>query len=371
MAGGVKVRAVSALTKGWYRGAWWLHVLRPLAALFTFISVMRRRRLSVLQQQPAVPVIVVGNISVGGTGKTPVVLALAEALHNSGRRVGVISRGYGGSARQYPLWVSDTTDVRESGDEACMMRGSLQGPLVLDPDRSRALRALTAQSDCDVVISDDGLQHYRLWRDIEIVVVDAARGLGNRLCLPAGPLREPAQRLEEVDYILVNGLPTLQQPPLSQFSQRAQPPDVAAAQAHFTLVPQCWVNVRSGQQVSLSHLPLALSTRDGSGEGDEHEAPMIDVIAGIGNPQRFFETVQQLGFRVHPRVFADHHAYSAADLAFARTTVLLMTEKDAVKCQRFAGDNWWYLRVKAALPVEFLQNVVDQLSALDAQRPRR
>ena len=361
MAGGLKATVVSALTDGWYTGAPWLHLLRPLAALFRCISVIRRRRLSALQQPSVVPVIVIGNISVGGTGKTPVVLALAEALHNSGRRVGVISRGYGGRARQYPLWVSDITDVRESGDEASMMRRTLSGPLVLDPDRSRALRAVTTQSDCDVVISDDGLQHYRLWRDIEIVVVDAARGLGNRLCLPAGPLREPPQRLEDVDYILLNGLPASQQ------SEQSQLPDITTPQAHFTLVPQVWVNVRTGQQVSLTHLPLALHAGDGSSDGDDHEAPIVDAIAGIGHPQRFFDSVQQLGFRVRPRAFADHHVYSAADLAFAKHSVLLMTEKDAVKCQRFAGDNWWYLSVKAVLPAEFLQVVMGKLAAADTQ----
>lgn len=362
MAGRLNTRAVSALTEGWYRGAWWLQLLRPLAALYTFISVIRRRRLSALQQQAAVPVIVIGNITVGGTGKTPVVLALAEALHNSGRRVAVISRGYGGSARQYPLWVNETTDVRESGDEASMMRRTLRGPLVLDPQRSRALSALTSQSACDVVISDDGLQHYRLWRDMEIVVVDAARGLGNRLCLPAGPLREPAQRLTQVDYILLNGVRPADAEPQTQL------PHMTTAQASFTLVPQFWVNVRTGQQVSLTHLPLALASGDDSTDSNDNNAPVVDVVAGIGNPQRFFDTVQQLGFKVRPRAFADHHAYSAADLAFARQSVLLMTEKDAVKCQRFAGDNWWYLRVKAVLPAEFLQNVMSQLAALEAQR---
>lgn len=371
MAGGLKAAVVSALTDGWYTGAPWLHLLRPLAALFRGISVIRRRRLSALQQPPAVPVIVIGNISVGGTGKTPVVLALAEALHNSGRRVGVISRGYGGKARRYPLWVNDSTDVRESGDEASMMRRTLRGPLVLDPDRSRALRAVTTQSDCDVVISDDGLQHYRLWRDIEIVVVDAARGLGNRWCLPAGPLREPPQRLDEVDYILLNGLPVSQQSQQleqSQQSQQSQLADTSTPQAHFTLVPQVWVNVRTGQQVSLAHLPLALQAGDGSSDGGD-KAPVVDAIAGIGHPKRFFDSVLQLGFKVRPRVFADHHVYSAADLAFARHSVLLMTEKDAVKCQRFAGDNWWYLSVKAVLPAEFLQVVLGQLAALDTQRP--
>jgi tetraacyldisaccharide 4'-kinase len=158
-----------------------------------------------------------------------------------------------------------------------------------------------------------------------------------------------------VDYILLNGLPASQQ------SKQSQLPDISTPQAQFTLVPQVWVNVRTGQQVSLAHLPLALHT------GDDNEVPVVDAIAGIGHPQRFFDSVQQLGFRVRPRVFADHHVYIAADLAFARHSVLLMTEKDAVKCQRFAGDNWWYLSVKAVLPAEFLQDVMGQLAALDTQ----
>lgn len=344
---------MAALAEAWYNGSVWLHVLRPLSALFRLLSAIRRKRLTALQQQPAIPVIVVGNIAVGGTGKTPVVIALAAALEKSGRRVGVISRGYGGAARHYPLWVEANTDVRDSGDEARLMRRYLSGPLVLDPDRRRAMQALIAGSDCDVVISDDGLQHYRLWRDIEIVVIDAARGLGNGWCLPAGPLREPAQRLNDVDYLLING-----QQPLTL-------PAVQTAQTRFILEPHAWVNVRSGQQVSLSALPLAL------GAADEQDAVEVDAIAGIGNPQRFFDTLTQLGFRVRPRVFADHYAYTPADLAFARQSALLMTEKDAVKCQRFAADNWWYLSVKAALPATFLQTINDQLDVLDATRNSR
>ncbi len=341
---------MAGLTDAWYQGSAWLHLLRPLSALFRLLSRVRRKQLTALQHPSAIPVIVVGNISVGGTGKTPVVIALADALESSGRRVGVISRGYGGTAKHYPLFVSTTTDVRKSGDEARLMRKYLRGPLVLDPQRSRALQALIAQSDCDVVISDDGLQHYRMGRDIEIVVVDAARGLGNGLCLPAGPLREPAQRLSEVDFVLING-----QHPL-------QLPTMQTVPARFTLEPHAWINVRTGQQVSLSALALAL------GASDEQAPVAIDAIAGIGNPERFFETVRQLGFEVRARKFPDHHAYSKADLAFASQSVLLMTEKDAVKCQHFASDNWWYLSVKAALPATFLQAISKQLDGLDAAR---
>lgn len=328
------------LAQAWYNKASWLHVLRPLSALFRLISALRRRCQSARQQRPSVPVIIVGNISVGGTGKTPVVVALADTLEQQGWRVGVISRGYGGHARQYPLFVNSKTDVRHCGDEARLMRQHLRGPLVLDPDRPRALAALMAQEPCDVIISDDGLQHYRLWRDIEIAVIDGVRGLGNGLCLPAGPLREPPHRLTEVHHILVNGASV---PPL---------PDGAAEAGLLQLLPQQWVNVKTGQHVSLSSFRLLL-------DAEPETRIAADAIAGIGNPARFFDTLDSMGFDVRPHVFADHHAYLPSDLAFAtgKNAMLLMTEKDAVKCQRFAGDNWWYLQVKAALPEKFLDAI--------------
>lgn len=332
-----------ALAQAWYRQAAWLHLLRPLSALFCALSAWRRRTQTAQQQRPPVPVIIIGNISVGGTGKTPVVLALADALQQRGWRVGVISRGYGGRARQYPLFVTDDTDVRHSGDEARLMRSHLQGPLVLDPDRPQALAALLAQQPCDVVISDDGLQHYRLWRDIEVAVVDGERGLGNGLCLPAGPLREPPARLRSVHHILVNG--------------SAQPVLPAGVpQSHrVTLLPTAWINVRSGQQVSMDSFRLMAE--------DAGDAPVY-AIAGIGNPARFFASLQGMGFNVQTREFADHHAYQPGDLTFAGESLLLMTEKDAVKCQRFAGRNWWYLQVRAILPDEFMQPLSQRVAEL-------
>lgn len=340
------------LAQAWYNKAAWLHLLRPLAWLFRVISGVRRRRQTAAQQRPPVPVIVVGNISVGGTGKTPVVVALADALEKQGWRVGVISRGYGGKARHYPLWVTPETDVRHSGDEARLMRQHLKGPLVLDPDRPRALNALMAQQACDVVLSDDGLQHYRLWRDIEIAVIDAERGLGNGLCLPAGPLREAPDRLREVEHILVNGdtLPLL--------PAGTVPPHL------LKLEPLRWVNVKSAQQVSLSAFQLLHEGHEGmDGEAKQIRA---HAIAGIGNPGRFFVSLGKLGFDVQTHIFDDHHAYQPADLAFASApdTLLLMTEKDAVKCQRFAGDNWWYLQVRAELPQAFLAAITTRLEQL-------
>jgi tetraacyldisaccharide 4'-kinase len=339
-----------SLAQAWYNKAGWLHLLRPLSALFQVISAARRRLQSAQQQRSPVPVIIVGNISVGGTGKTPVVIALADALERQGLRVGVISRGYGGHASHYPLFVDTQTDVRHSGDEARLMRRYLRGPLVLDPQRPRALAELMAQHACDVIISDDGLQHYRLWRDIEIAVIDGVRGLGNGWCLPAGPLREPPQRLTEVDHILVNGdtLPEL--------------PAGAAEADLLQLLPTQWVNVKSAQVVSLSSFRLLLA----DGLQQQPSGIAAHAIAGIGNPTRFFDTLSAMGFDVHAHVFADHHAYQASDLAFAsaKNSLLLMTEKDAVKCERFASENWWYLQVQAQLPARFLNSINKQLTQL-------
>ena len=340
-----------SLAQAWYRNALWLQALRPLAFMFRLISMVRRRIQTPGQRRPAVPVVIVGNISVGGTGKTPVVVALADALEKHGWRTGVISRGYGGKARQYPLFVAAATDVRHSGDEARLMRQHLHGPLVLDPDRPRALNALLSQQPCDVIISDDGLQHYRLWRDIEIAVVDGKRGLGNELCLPAGPLREPPDRLREVNHILVNGdtMPLL--------------PAGAAPAQMFALAPQQWVNVKTGQKVSLASFRLLH-------EGDQQLPVSAHAVAGIGNPERFFVLLGNLGFKVQTHVFGDHHNYQQSDLVFAAgsQTLLLMTEKDAVKCQRFAGDNWWYLQVKAVLPEQFVADIIRQIERIQTAR---
>ncbi len=331
------------LVNAWYQKASWLHLLRPLSVLFSVLAARRRQRQQGQQRKPGIPVVVVGNITVGGTGKTPVVRALAEALHSrQGLRVGVLSRGYGGRAPAYPFEVLPDSDVRFTGDEAKLLRKYLQGPLMLDPDRSRGLKTLAESGRCDVIISDDGLQHYRLWRDIEIVMVDGQRGLGNGYCLPAGPLREPASRLREVDYLIING----ENHSLSE----QQLPIGATPITHCHLAPQAWVNLKSGQRLGTEELPLAAGPQN------------VLALAGIGNPQRFFDTLVELGYQAQCRAFTDHHAYSADELRYAAGQMLLMTEKDAVKCQDFAEDNWWYLEVSAQLHESFLTDLCQQVS---------
>lgn len=336
------------LVNAWYRKALWLHLLRPFAVLFLLLAGRRRRRQQAQQVKPGVPVVVVGNISVGGTGKTPVVRALAEALHIQGLRVGVLSRGYGGRAPAYPYEATRSSDVRFTGDEARLLKRYLDGPIILDPDRSRGLQALTQSGRCDVVISDDGLQHYRLWRDIEIVLVDGQRGLGNGYCLPAGPLREPASRLREVDYLIINGE--------NRSLAEAELPTGATPITHCRLAPEAWVNLKSGARLGIRELPLI------AGQS------AVLALAGIGNPQRFFDTLAELGYQAECRAFADHYVYTRTELGYASGKMLLMTEKDAVKCEDFAEDNWWYLEVSARLDERFLAEFCDQVNHVRAER---
>lgn len=334
-----------SLPEDWYRGAAWLQLLRPLSALYQWLASRRRNQHSAQQQAGRLPVLVIGNITVGGTGKTPVVIALATWLESQGYRVAVLSRGYGAQPPVLPFLVESGCPPEQCGDEIAMMRRHLAGVLMIDPDRRRALAALDQRDDCDIVISDDGLQHYRLRRDIEWVIIDGARGLGNGYCLPAGPLREPVQRLAQVDEILLNGewrAPrSLEQSGLDEYSENMHT---------FTLQPNGWVNVKSGQTLSMDAGIARFQTE------------ALHAIAGIGNPQRFFQTLTDMGLVFSTQAFADHHPYQAEDLRNWQNKGVLMTEKDAVKCQSFAGENWWYLRVSALIPERIQNKLLTQLA---------
>ncbi|MGM0631783.1 MAG: tetraacyldisaccharide 4'-kinase [Pseudomonadota bacterium] len=324
------------LTDAWYRRAGWLHLLRPLAALFGWLASRRRRRLQRNQTSLPLPVIVVGNITVGGTGKTPVVLALTESLRAAGYRPGIVSRGYRARPGSLPHRVSlhDAPDL--AGDEPLLLARRAGVPVVVDPDRCRAVRELAAHGDCDVIISDDGLQHYAMPRCMEIVMVDGERGLGNGLLLPAGPMREPADRLMQVDAVLVNGEPT------KAVRRQLRDSDWKAVR----LVCTAWVNLKDGRRVA----PRALEVDDG-----------LYAVAGIGHPDRFFAVLRSLGYRFQSRPFADHHAFRKEDLAFASKGTVVMTEKDAVKCAGFAQADWWYMEVSAELPESLLETIRGRL----------
>jgi tetraacyldisaccharide 4'-kinase len=311
----------------------WLWPLIPLNWLFVLFSGLRRLffRLGLKSSyRPPVPVVIVGNISVGGTGKTPLVVRLVAELQQAGFRPGIVSRGYGGKG-PFPQLVDAQSTTDQVGDEPTMLAAITGVPVVVSPKRGEAVKHLLATQACDVVLSDDGLQHYALQRDIEIVVVDAARGLGNGWRLPCGPLREPRRRLKNVDWVVENG---------ASSDQNSTVP--------MQLASVGWRSVRDGNSIE---------TPDGES---------VIAIAGIGNPQRFFNLLAAEGLHVvETRIFADHHAYAATDFYnVSNQYPLVMTEKDAVKCRAFARPHWYYLKVGAMLPETFIQQFIQRVQEL-------
>lgn len=314
-----------ALEAAWYRGAWWLWLLRPLECCFRLLAAARRclYRCGILHNYRApVPVVVVGNITVGGTGKTPVVIALVQALQDRGIRVGVVSRGYGGSNEEFPYQVDDNSEASHCGDEPLLIYRRTGCPVVVAPQRSTAVKALLASCAVDMIISDDGLQHYAMARDLEIACLDAVLATGNGFCLPAGPLREPPSRLRTVDYVLYRG-----------------GRDVATAVSYR---PDGLVNLLSGECSALS--PAVTGTE-------------VYAVAGIGRPEQFFDSLRAAGFDVRPRPFTDHHAFCASDFHKLGDLPIIMTEKDAVKCAGFVGKQAWSLRISAQLPPTLVSKV--------------
>ncbi|WP_028694932.1 tetraacyldisaccharide 4'-kinase [Pseudomonas cremoricolorata] len=323
------------LLQAWYSGHPALALLRPLEALYRRV-VTRKRAVFISGERPSyrapVPVIVVGNITVGGTGKTPMILWLIEHCRRRGLRVGVVSRGYGAKPPSLPWRVEAGQSAEQAGDEPLLIVRRTDVALMIDPDRPRAVQALLAAQPLDLILCDDGLQHYRLARDLELVLIDAARGLGNGRCLPAGPLREPAERLSSVDAVLYNGASA----------------DSTGGFA-FQLRPSALVNLLSAERQSLDHFPPGQT---------------LHAVAGIGNPQRFFNTLQALDWQPLPHPFADHAQFSRQALSFSPSLPLVMTEKDAVKCQAFAADDWWYLAVEAQPSAAFTDWFDAQLQRL-------
>lgn len=339
-------RLQALLNRAWYGPVRWLRPLAPLSALLGW--VVRHRRAAFLNggkkiYQPPVPLIVVGNITVGGTGKTPLTLWLVQQLQARGFRPGIVSRGYGGLAPRYPYRIGVQERAEVTGDEPLLLARRSGVPVFIDPDRSAAVQALLQQTDCNLVISDDGLQHYRLGRTCELVVLDGSRGLGNGELLPVGPLREPAERLASVDAVIVNGAP--RHPTL------------------FGLPSTHAMQIVPGQfRVLHDHRPATLE--------QVQRAPRLVAVAGIGNPQRFFDTLHALGIHCDCRTFPDHHAYRAEDFADLRGAHLLTTEKDAVKWQGMTDVQGWYLPVDAVIQGNLIDVILATLrTAATASHP--
>jgi tetraacyldisaccharide 4'-kinase len=330
------------IEKVWFNNhpAKWLLVpiLLPLSALFWLISTLRRISFNVglsKSCQLSKPVIVVGNIGVGGNGKTPVVLYLVELTRLLGLTPGVISRGYGGKAPHYPYLLDENSTSLEAGDEPILIQQRCQVPIAVGSDRIASAELLITQG-CDIIISDDGLQHYRLARDIELVIVDGKRLFGNGLLLPAGPLREGQWRLPKSDLVIYNGKGT------QDYHDKHYPG------IHMTLVATELCNLFTGERIKL----IDFIKRNGA----------VNAIAGIGAPQRFFDTLKAHQLKIiNQQSFVDHHAFTLDDFTeFDDNIPLLMTEKDAVKCHGFCKNNWWYLPVDAAFSDEDRQLIIDK-----------
>jgi len=321
------------LERHWYnRSLTWLTILLlPLSYLFRFIVRLRQflyRHQFIKTTHFPVPVIVVGNLTVGGTGKTPLVLWLAHFLKTQGWRPGIVSRGMGGAKQFVPLWVDAHADPQNVGDEAILLARHSACPVVICIDRVAAVKELLGNTDCNIVLSDDGLQHYRLGRRIEIAVLDGERKLGNGYLLPAGPLREIPQRLQQMDFVVQQG----EKRDKDYFQMQLQGNEVVSL-------------VNSQDKLPLTHFKNV----------------KVHAIAGIGNPQRFFSTLRQHGLEIIEHIFPDHYLYQADDFNFSEQLPIIMTEKDKVKCEELSDDRFWYLPVTTVIDKEFAVKLLQKL----------
>tara|TARA_R110000868_G_scaffold8205_3_gene42594 strand:- start:180200 stop:181177 length:978 start_codon:yes stop_codon:yes gene_type:complete len=324
---------MSKLTDNWYRTNSLTVLLIPLSWLFYIVILLRRfcYRISLCRSQSfPVPIIVIGNITVGGTGKTPMIIALANHLQQQGFKPAIVSRGYGGH-NQKPRIVTPNSQPSLVGDEPILIARHTNCPMVICRNRPAAVQALLNEHDCDVILSDDGLQHYALKRDIEVVMVDGSRRFGNQHLLPAGPLREPVSRLAKSDFTVVNGKAEQSE----EFSMR-----IIVGNAYCLTNPRC--------QRPL----LGFANRT------------VHAVAGIGNPDKFFASLRAENINVIEHAFPDHYDYQANDLNFGDDLPIIMTEKDAVKCHEFVNSKTWCLPIIALPEENFLQALLSKLKEL-------
>lgn len=327
------------LAERWLNQLWYHHrllalLLWPLSFLYCLASRLRswlyQKGILKTEKLP-VPVIVVGNLTAGGTGKTPLVLWLAAFLQKSGYQPGIICSGYGGSATAVPRTVESGSDPAAVGDESILLAERSGCPVIACRNRLAAAKMLLQQYNCDVVLSDDGLQHYRLQREIEILLLDAARGLGNGYCLPAGPLREPARRLQTVDLVVSKG-----ESPL----------------ANWCMLASC-------------HRAYAISAPETAITLQALQARTVRAVAGLANPESFFDCLRAAGLELVESAFPDHHQYTASELEFGDDLAVLMTEKDAVKCRFLQRENFWAV----PLDIDMHDNFGKTLLALLQKQP--
>lgn len=320
-----------AISKAWYRGAFWLWLLWPLSLLTRLVVAWRRWRWQQWPPAPAlVPVVVVGGLTVGGSGKTPVLLALVSALMNEGLRVGIVSRGYGSQAARGPARCVTDSDTPETvGDEPMLMHRRAGVPVCVGRDRAQAVTTLLEQHELDVVLSDDGLQHYPMARSFEITVLDGDRGLGNRQLLPMGPLREPVSRLDSVDWRLVrNGSDDSSTFSYQTLGFHPLQPTVADEGLSVEAARERWAPLR------------------------------VAAVTGIGQPEQFFKQLEALGINCSPWPFPDHYAFNGDELQQIDADIIIVTEKDAVKLRSSHDPRIWQCRIHAELPSALVDALV-------------
>ncbi|MAR95385.1 MAG: lipid ABC transporter permease [Gammaproteobacteria bacterium] len=324
--------STSYVVDSWYKKSLWLYLLYPFSLIFSYLTNRRRRKYiknKVSSYKSNIPIIVVGNLTIGGTGKTPLVKYIATQLILKGYKPGIVSRGYGGKFKE-TLKVTKDTSVKETGDEAQIL-AKLNIPFYIDKNRLRAVKKIADNHDCDVIISDDGLQHYKMGRDIEIVVIDGKRRFGNNLTFPAGPLRESKARLSTVDFIINNSGPTEDDEYLMNIS------------------PSRFVHLKSGKSYSIEDWPM-------------HK--QVHAVAGLGNPGRFFDLLEKLGFDIIKHPYPDHHIFSSSDVFYLDHLPIIMTEKDASKCKDFDINKIWYLTIDADVKEKFINELDHKLKSL-------
>ena len=322
----------SFVVDSWYKKSLWLYLLYPFSLIFSYLTNRRRRKYlknNIKSYKSEVPIIVVGNLTIGGTGKTPLVKHIANELIKKGYRPGIVSRGYGGNFKE-TLKVNEDTPVKETGDEAQIL-AKLNIPFYIDKNRVRAVKTLTNNHNCDVIISDDGLQHYPLARDIEIAVIDGKRRFGNNLTFPAGPLRESKNRLKTVDFVVNNSGPTDEDEYLMSIS------------------PSNFIHLKSGKSYSIDNWPM-------------HK--QVHAVAGLGNPGRFFDLLEKLGFDIIRHPFPDHHNFLSSDIFYLDHLPIIMTEKDASKCKDFDNNKIWYLTIDADVSNKFIEKLDKKLQSI-------
>ncbi len=324
--------STSFVVDSWYKKSLWLYLLYPFSLIFSYLTSLRRKRFltnKITSFKSEVPIVVVGNLTIGGTGKTPLVKYIVTELKNKGYKPGIVSRGYGGKFKE-TLQVTSETPVKHTGDEAQIL-AKLDVPFYIDKNRVRAVKKLSKNHDCNVIISDDGLQHYKMGRQVEIAVIDGKRRFGNNLTFPAGPLRESSKRIDTVDFIVNNSGPTEEGEYLMNIS------------------PTKFVHLKSGKSYSIENWPM-------------HK--QVHAVAGLGNPGRFFDLLDKLGFDIIRHPFPDHHNFLSSDIFYLDHLPIVMTEKDASKCKDFDNNKIWYLKIDADLNSKFIDSLDKKLKLI-------